>query len=89
MADKRLFRCNGGCMNPPVDLGAWLPLISIVTSAVGATAAYYGARSAMLVQMARIEEQFVALKARVDSDHAELDELRETVYKLQGAKSAN
>lgn len=69
-------------MNP--DLSAWLPLISIVTSAVGATAAYFGAKSAMLVQMARIEEQHAALKARVDSDHAELERLQQDFYRAKG-----
>lgn len=75
-------------MTAPVDLGAWLPLISIVTTAVGATAGYYGSKSAFMVQLAVLETKLDALTSRVESDHAKLDELSEKVYSM-GAENAN
>ena len=71
-----------------VDLGAWIPLISVVTTAVGATAGYYGSKAAFMVQLARMEEKHSALEKRFDSDHAELERLQETVSRL-GRGNAN
>lgn len=51
----------------------YFPLI--ISLAVGGLGAYYGAHTAFSVAIARLEERLSALSARVDSDHAKLDEL--------------
>lgn len=47
---------------------------NVISLIVGALSAYYGAKQATAVAIARLEEQMKALKERVDSDHARLDE---------------
>lgn len=59
--------------------------VEIVGAAVGGAgaggvAAYYAAKEAISVMIARLEERHNALKDRVDSDHDQLTELRQHVY---------
>lgn len=49
------------------DLLPWAGLI------VGAVSAYYGARNAMEIQIARLQEQLTALKDREDERHRMLE----------------
>lgn len=47
---------------------------NVISLLIGALSAYYGAKQATAVAIARLEEQLKALKERVDSDHVRLDD---------------
>jgi NADP-dependent 3-hydroxy acid dehydrogenase YdfG len=47
----------------------------------GGAAAYYAAKEAMNVMLARLEERLVALRDVVESDHAKLEEISRAVYR--------
>ena len=46
----------------------------------GGVAAYYAAREAINVSLARLDERVNALRETVNSDHAKLDQLERAVY---------
>lgn len=46
----------------------------------GGVAAYYAAREAIKVELARLDERVKALRDTVDSDHAKLDQLERAIY---------
>lgn len=54
-----------------MDAEKMLTLAGIIAGALGS---YHGAKAAMQVQIARLEERLHALEKRFDSDHARLDE---------------
>lgn len=60
----------------PDSLSQYLPVFTLI---IGALSAYFGAQMALKVELARIQERLNALEKRQDSDHAQLDELRDKV----------
>lgn len=53
---------------------AGFELRDILTIALGAICAYWGAHTAIKVEIARLDERLNALKERVDSDRVKLDQ---------------
>jgi len=49
-------------------------------SAAGGAAAYYAAKEAINVMLARLDERLIALRSDVDSDHDKLEALTRDVF---------
>lgn len=50
-------------------------------AASGGTAAYYAAREAINVALARLDERVNGLRKDVDSDHAKLEDMQREIYR--------
>ncbi len=55
-------------------------------SAAGGVAAYYAAKEAISVMIARLDERLIALKDAFESDHAKLEKVREDFYTSRGGR---
>lgn len=53
-------------------------------SAAGGVAAYYAAKEAINVALARLDERVNGLRKDVDSDHAKLESISRDVYSRKG-----
>jgi hypothetical protein len=53
--------------------------------AVGAAASYWGAHMAIKVEIARIDERVKAMKEKLESDHARLNDLESRFDRKAGA----
>jgi short-subunit dehydrogenase len=60
--------------------------VAISGSAAGGLAAYYAAKEAINVMIARIDERLKALKETVESDHAKLETVRHDFYSSRGVR---
>lgn len=58
-----------------------LPYAGVLAGALGS---YYGAHAALKVEIARLEEKYIALKEKLDSDHARLNELESRFDRTRG-----
>lgn len=58
-----------------------LPIVGVIAGALGS---YYGAHTALKVEIARLEEKYIALKEKLDSDHARLNELESRFDRTRG-----
>jgi hypothetical protein len=65
-----------------LSLSEALPFIGM---AVGAAASYWGAHMAIKVEIARIDERVKAMKEKLESDHARLNDLESRFDRKAGA----
>jgi hypothetical protein len=59
-----------------------LPIVGVIAGALGS---YYGAHTALKVEIARLEERLRALKESHDSDHQRLNALESRFDRKAGA----
>lgn len=64
------------------DTGDIQGMLSLIAAIGGPIGAYWGAISAVRVELARMEERLGALQKAFDSDHASLDALTDRVHTL-------
>lgn len=64
-------------------------ILLIAAPVLSGASAYWGGMLSVRVEMARHDEQIRALKERVDSDHARLDDLHNAVVNMNRNGGSN